>query len=150
METIFEHKYEAGKVVYTETGITFYPVLSRHSLMIPWSNVDFVSPTPAVKLHNKEWSTFDGRSLKGLDYFNISIVLKNRRLVSLNTNLIEKLWFYVNFPVIKVTYGADDKQKVYEGFMKYKMKLPTLNRPLEELLNFFAIYSRYDLLCSFD
>ena len=154
-QNIFEHKYESGRIVYTVEGIAFYPLLSRHSLTIPWSNIHFISPIPAVELAGNNWQTFDGRSLVGNEYrklrhFYIRIVLINRLKVTIETSLLKKLLFFVCFPVISATYGADNKQKAYQGFLQYELKLRTLNRPLDELLILIATYSRYDLLCSSD
>lgn len=147
------HKYETGRIFYTADGITVAPFLTNHTLTIPWTNISFISPTPAVKMTDNGWQTFDGHdlmaadALKQLDFFHIDVVMKNRHLPVMRSGFLQHLLFYMNAPEVSATYTAGEVPHEMEGCITYKVRKRTLNCPLKELLDLFQAYSRYDLLC---
>ncbi|RQO32186.1 hypothetical protein DBR32_00800 [Taibaiella sp. KBW10] len=157
MNLSYTHKYDFGLIQYGVEGIAIKPRLSKLPLFIPWENIAFISPTPSVKETQGTWQTFEGKDLMApdvlntLEFFYIDIVLKNRHQLKMpHLSLWQSMRFWMGFPDIKPTYGADDQPKKNEGFLRYRLKKNSLNRPLAELLSFLAAHTKYDLLCSLD
>lgn len=51
---------EGGRITLSPDGINLKLWLSRQTVHIPWSNVQFVHPVPFVKRHEGQWYTYDG------------------------------------------------------------------------------------------
>ncbi len=155
MQLVFHHSYGYGTIAYSQSGISIKPLFSRVAMLIPWSNIKFLSPTPAVTKLNDNWQTYDGRdlmetnALEALDFFYVDIVLKNRHELKMGRlSFWDSMIFRAGFPSVKPTYGADDKPLKEEGFIRIKIRKGTLNAPLSQLLIFLDKQTRYDLLCS--
>ena len=54
---------EGGRAAFGAAGIELTPWFTRHRLQIPWANVMFVSPVPAVRRSGGEWLTYRGEHI---------------------------------------------------------------------------------------
>ena len=154
MYPTISHTYEYGYVVYTEEGITISPRYSKYNQLIPWSNIDFISPIPGVGFEDERWRTYDGKDLMALDaleqqgYFIIQVGFKNRHLPHMRMSLWQSILFHMHFPDMRLLYEADDTPSPTKGYIQYTIKKGTLNCPLADLLALFKQYSRYSIICS--
>lgn len=153
MEHILSHKYDFGKVYYTDEGIQFAPMFSKNTLTISWSNIEFVSPTPGVGKNNGQWETYNSINLEGdgalerLNFLYIELLLKNRFLPKEKLSLWQSILLYMGIPDIKPTTGVNNKKEPYEGFLQYQIKKRSLSQPLSHLLHFIEQKNQFGLLC---
>jgi hypothetical protein len=154
MSLQFSHRYEKGFVFYDDYGISIRPRLSKKKLLIAWENIKFISPTPAVKQIENRWFTYNeidlmvDDGLQKLDFLYFDIVIKDRHQLKMpGISLYDSALFWLEFPTINATYDEHDQPMKDQGFIHYKIKKGTLNKPLRELLDFLQVKTKYDLLC---
>ena len=150
-----KHKISNGWVYYSEYGITIKPLFYWNTFFIPWAEIDFVSPIPAVHFENGEWLTFEknnlmaDNALKSIKFFVLDIVVKDYRQLKYGDNFIEKLLGYCFFPIAKSLINADDKPDLKNASFTYKINKKSLNVPLRYLLDLIQKKNKYGLLGHF-
>lgn len=149
---------EGGRASFDSEGVRVKPWFSATSLLIPWSNILFVSPIPSIRRTEFGWVTYDGIAITGenmrkrIRFHELALVLKDRRAVFAQAHFLTKAWLRVNI-MLKPLFDADDKPNPSQGCLKLRLSPRKIRKSfpvVEQVLNTIEIYSRFDLLCTTD
>jgi hypothetical protein len=143
-----------GSVTFDSSGLELAPWFSRRRVRIPWRNVMFVSPVPAVKRKGREWHTFQGEVIspatlrRDLNFYCFSIALNDRHAVLTGTSLFTKMWLLLTV-WLKPLYMADDKPHPSNGCITLDFRKRWIRENGNALLAALETverYSKFDLL----
>lgn len=154
MKTI-KHRIDGAWVIYSESAVIFKSIVGR-SLEIPWEQIDFFSPTPAVKFINDSWYTFDGIDISGdkalhkMKFLSIHMVIKDVTKLNYGKGKFDKIIGRLLFPIFSNMANGMGGFDPAMASCEYYIKRRSLNVPLRELLDLMNTKSRFDLVCIWD
>lgn len=137
------HRTQAGTATYDTRGITLRPRFGKTELRIPWSEIDFFSPTPALRHTDAGWTDFRGRPVDTLDRLLLEPAVRNRQQLQLQ-GWYARLWWrrFELHPLL----GADDEPLPRAGYFRLEVRLSTLSVPRAVFFDFLTTHSRFDLI----
>jgi hypothetical protein len=151
-----------GRATFGDAGIELAPRLTHQRVQIPWANIMFVSPVPAVSRFgfgpDNTWRTFEGVRItptslrKTLKFYCIQVALHDRaRLLESATTFTRMCLGPMVFP--KPLYQQDDTPHPSNGSITLDLRQRWLRKNGSSLLAALDIcerFSHFDLLVSFD
>lgn len=137
------HRTQAGTATYDPRGITLRPRFGRHSLFLPWTNVDFLSPTPGLRHSDAGWQDFTGRPAADLRRLELAVALHDRHQLHVS-GWWAKLWLRRFTP--GVLLRADDRPHPRAGFLCIDVRLSTLSAPRAAFFDLLAAHARFDII----
>jgi hypothetical protein len=149
---------KGGLATFGVAGIELKPWFTRSRVLIPWANVMFVSPIPAVRRNGSEWHTWQGENItpdvlrSSLRFFCLQVALNARADLWASAGFLTFVWL-VTSVWIKPLYGADDKPHPTNGVITLDLRQRWLRNNGGSLLSALDIierFSKFDLIVSFD
>jgi hypothetical protein len=125
------------------------PLWSRTECVLAWSEIDFVSPTPAVEHMQGGWRFRDLGLPPGWDilrdrsFFVIDVVVHDRHNIG-------RRWQSMRSPKVHALLSANDEPEPLRGFFSEDIHLSRLSSSASSLLQLMAEHSRYELFCHTD
>jgi hypothetical protein len=148
-------KIRGGSAGFTEQGIEVTPRRPARPLVIPWSNVMFICPTPYPKKQEAGWATSTGEEpiteatlRDGQRFYSFWVALHDRNAVLTPASFFTKSWLK-NSSSLKPLFNADDKPDAANGYMSLDLDPDWVRGNGKELLRALdsaAAYSRFDLI----
>ena len=164
---------EGGCATFGADGIELTPWFTRHRLRIPWANVMFVSPSPAVRRDGGEWfvspvppvrrhglDTFPSRgehitpaALRNtLRFYCFEVALNARADLLASAGFFTRMWLLLTV-WLKPLYVAEDEPHPSNGCIKLYLRKRWLRKNGSSLLSALDIierFSKFDLLIHTD
>jgi hypothetical protein len=149
---------EGGRATFGAAGIELTPWFTRHRLQIPWANVMFVSPVPAVRRNGGEWHTYRREHItptklrSTLRFYCFEVALYARADLLAPANFFTRMWLLLTV-WLKPLYVADDKPHPSNGCIKLYLRKRWLRKNGSSLLSALDIverFSKFDLLTHLD
>ena len=137
------HRTQAGTATYTDEGIALRPRFGKRQLLLAWSNIDFISPTPGLRRTDTGWTDFRGNPVAQLSRLVIEPALRNRHLAR-GDSWWHRLWLRRFKP--GVLLDADDQPAPQKGFLRIEVRLDTLSVPRAAFFDFLTTHRRFDLI----
>ena len=140
---VITHRTQAGIARYDARGITLRPRFGSARLHIGWNNIDFLSPTPGLRLTDTGWTDFRGNPVEQLSRLLIEPALFDRHVFR-GAGWWERRWLRRFEP--GVLRGADDRPLPKAGFFRIEVRLATLSVPRAVFFDYLTTQSRFDLI----
>src|SRR5262245_46975796 len=154
----FRLPLESGSAVFDREGIHLRPWFLRRSLLLPWSNVEFVHVIPGIRPAQDGWKTYDGQPLTadtlraGQRFYVIQPAVRDRHALLQGYGPIARGFLKVHL-LLKPLWTADDKPDPKRGCIKLWLSARHLRKSPEALLGALGLIqalSRFDLLVTED
>ena len=143
MPSPITHRTQAGTAAYDDRGLTLRARFGRQALYLPWTAIDFLSPTPALRATASGWTDFRGRPVGALERLHIEPALFDRSVLA-GGGWARRLWLRRLEP--GVLLDADERPTPRGGFLRSGVRLTTLSVPRPVFFDFLAARSRFDLI----
>lgn len=151
-------RIEGGRLELGPDGLALSPWFTRHAVRIPWSNVMFVSPVPAVKRTDTGWRTFRDEEMtastlgKAVKFYSFEIALNDRHEVLASATFLLRVWLASHI-LLKPLFTAEDTPHPTNGWITVRFPRRWVRKNGDVLLRALDMveeYSRFDLLCHTD
>ncbi len=138
------HRQWRMRFAFSAKGITLYPVFGRPPIVVTWSEIDFVSPTPAPERVGAHWRFKDFGLAPGHD------TLRDHGILVLDIVVHDRYALRPRFAGYPVPLGAlggiGDEPHPSQGTFEISLQIANLDAGPCDLLELFARYVRFDLL----
>jgi hypothetical protein len=152
-------KIHRGLANFTEQGIEIKPRFPARPLVIPWSNVMFICPTPYVKKQEAGWVKLNGEEpiteatlRDGQRFYSFWVALHDRDAVLRPASFFTRSWLKSSSS-LNALLNADDKPDPANGYMSLDLNPDWVRGNGKELLSALdsiAAHSRFDMIVSLD
>ena len=149
---------KGGLATFGATGIDLTPWFTHRRVHIPWANVMFVSPVPAVRRNGSEWHTWRDDNItpdalrKTLRFYCFEVALNTRADLLASASIFTRSWLLTTV-WLKPLYVADNQPHPSNGRIKLYLRKRWLRRNgncLLTALDLVERFSRFDLLVTVD
>lgn len=141
--SLITHRRWGTSISFSERGIAVRPLLlPRYD--VPWSNVEFVSPTPSYERLDGTWRP-KARPSWLPPKLDATTWLVKRGMLSLAIVVRDRSALRPLTPV-KPMYDADDKPKAKEGLVELDLRTFALDRPVADLFDLITTHTRLALV----
>ena len=141
---VIVHRRWGTATSFTTDGIILEPLLGRRSIVVPWAEVDFVSPTPAAEKTGDTWQFMDlgvdrrRDILRRRGLFYLDVVVPDRQALRRRFG-----WFPVR---IRALWTAEGVPHPKNGFFQIALHVANLSADPKEVLGLIGRHTRVDLL----
>jgi hypothetical protein len=149
-----EIQIQGGRLAADDDGLRLVHWLFRRGVLIPWQQIDYVSPVSGLRAAGGGWNTFRGAAVSAdalrarLRFYCIYVVLKDRGRIRASCSMPLRLWLQLRF-LLRPLYDDRGKPDPQQGCLRvWLMRRPLRKSPerLLELLGWIQRRSRFDIV----